>query len=154
MSLMVGWVFATNGCHSLEQDTHNPAVAGADPSSLVRALYDGNAIAWPQDAAHRSPLLSARLSAAFETSQRKYGQFFLTFDPIVNGQDALIEGLVVYPALFDGDRAYVNVRFTNFDQDNALVYSFVAEDGKWKLDELASIGGEARWLLTDMLQNP
>ena len=99
-------------------------------------------------------MLSARLSAAVATSQRTYGHLYLPFDPVVNGKDALIAGLVVHPAVVDGDRAYVNVRFRNFGQDNALVYSFVKEDGGWKLDELASIGGDFRWLLTDVLRNP
>ncbi len=153
--LMLCPLFAAGGCHSLTHPDDDSAPPRTSPSSLVESFYRGDSPAvWPENAQHRSPLLSARLSAAVAVSQRTYGQFFLTFDPIVNGQDALIEDLVVHPALIDGDRAWVTVRFRNFDQDNALVYSFVSEDGRWKLDELASIGGDTRWLLTEVLQNP
>ena len=69
-------------------------------------------------------------------------------------QDALITNLVVYPAIIDGNRAQVYVRFRNFDTDNAMIYSFVSESRAWKLDEIAAVGDETRWLLTDVLRNP
>ena len=125
-------------------------------STLVRGFYKGKNLEpfWSDDPNQRSILLSDHLAGLFTSNQNKFGQLTITFDPIVNGQDALIPNLVVYPALFDGNRAHVHVRFRNFDTDNALVYSFAREGGDWKLDEIAAVGGDTRWLLTDVIRNP
>ncbi len=126
----------------------------ADPSTIVRDIYANKFdTIWPETEEHRSDLLSDSLSASFTKSIRTYGQFALTFDPIINGQDALIEHLVIDSAVVKGDYASVKVRFRNFGEDNVLVYSFVLEDDRWKLDELASIGDDG-WLLSEVLQNP
>jgi len=127
-----------------------------DPSVIVTGFYTGQSLdlTWVEGAGPDSGQMSERLLAAYVESQRTYNGYAITFDPVVNGQDALIEDLVVHAAVIDGSRAYVNVRFRNFDTDNVLVYSFVCEDRFWRLDELASIGGEVRWVFSDVLQNP
>jgi len=127
-----------------------------DPSAIVEGFYNhkNTEYLWSDDPEKPSPLFSKYLAQQYVSGLRKHGQLLITFDPIVNGQDALITNLVVYPAIIDGNRAQVYVRFRNFDSDNAMVYSFVSESRVWKLDEIAAIGGETRWLLTDVLRNP
>jgi len=127
-----------------------------DPSIIVKGFYNHQNIEklWSDDPEKPSPLFSKALAQLYASGLRKHGQFVITFDPIVNGQDALITNMIVYPAIIDGNRAQVYVRFRNFDSDNAMVYSFVSESRVWKLDEIAAIGGKTRWLLTDVLRNP
>ena len=128
----------------------------ADPSVIVTGFYSGQSLdlTWVEGASSDSGQMSERLMALFAESQRAHNGFAVTFDPVVNGQDALIEDLVVHAAVIDGSRAYVNARFRNFGTDNVLIFSFVCEDRSWRLDEIASIGGEFRWVFTDVLQNP
>ena len=128
-----------------------------DPVNIVRGFYQQQQHLdqfWSVDPATRSMLFSKRLAALFTSNQRKYGQVMITFDPIVNGQDALITDLVVNPSVIHRNRAYVHVHFRNFGHDIAMVYHFIRERDGWKLDEIAAIGGEARWLLSDVLLNP
>jgi hypothetical protein len=137
---------------ALESASHNKQ----DPTTIVKGFYNHQnvEILWSDDPEKPSPRFSKGLAQRYASGLRKHGQFVITFDPIVNGQDALITNLVVYPAIIDGNRAQVYARFRNFDTDNAMVYSFVSESRAWKLDEIAAIGGEIRWLLTDVLENP
>lgn len=127
-----------------------------DPAGIVAALYAGQGLDFNGEAGAiaRPGQTSKRLSAVYAQSQRDYDGFALTFDPVVNGQDALIEDLVIHPALIDADHAYVTVRFLNFGTDNVLVFSFVCEDRAWRVDEIASIGGDTRWVLSEVLRNP
>ena len=127
-----------------------------EPTILVRGFYVGKKLDlfWSEDPVNRAKLLSKHLAKLFTLNQIRFGNVTITFDPFVNGQDALITNLLVYPATIDGNRAHVLVRFRNFDTDNVMLYSFIREADSWKLDEIASVGGETRWLLTDVLINP
>jgi hypothetical protein len=128
----------------------------ASPWTIVDNFYnshDANPF-WSDDPLTRATLFSNKLAKEFTIGIEKYGQFLITFDPFLNGQDAKISKLVIHPATFSDNRAFVKVSFCNFDQDNLLIYSFVAENDQWKLDEIASVGGEFRWLLTEILHNP
>lgn len=126
------------------------------PCEIVNAFYAGQGQEnfWSDDPQQRAKLLSESLAISFTDNEKKFGELMITFDPFVNGQDALISDLQVNKAVIDTNRALVPVRFKNFSQDNLLVYSFVLEDSTWKLDEIAAIGGEARWTLTEVLFNP
>jgi hypothetical protein len=77
----------------------------------------------------------------------------LEFDVIVNGQDWELKGVRVELATLSDRRASVAARFTNIGTPQEIVYSFVRETGKWKLDEVASRTGPEteRWTLSRLL---
>ena len=139
--------------HASAQDALSALDSASDPVAIVNSFYDGsnNEILWPDDPKNPSQIHSSRLAELYAESLDKRGQFALTFDPIVNGQDALISNLVVYPSVMGLRNAQIIAHFHNFDTENILVYSFIWQSGEWKLDEIASINGDARWLLTDIL---
>lgn len=126
------------------------------PEQIVSGFYAGKYLEpfYSDDAEQRATLLSKELGASFSKNEKQYGEVLITFDPFVNGQDAKLSELKVDRAIIKMNRALVYVNFLNFDQDISLLYVFVCENDVWKLDEIASIGDGARWLLTDVLLNP
>ncbi len=60
----------------------------------------------------------------------------LDFDPFYNAQDFEIKNLVVGGAKIKGAKATVPVTFTNFKQKNALTYSLIKQNGKWKVSDV------------------
>ncbi|MBT8142678.1 MAG: DUF3828 domain-containing protein [Gammaproteobacteria bacterium] len=123
---------------------------------LVEGFYQGDKLEafWTSEPDMYSTLLSKHLIELFENNRKQHDDLFLGFDPFVNGQDALIKDLVVYPVQVNGLNATVRASFKNFDHEITLIYSFVWEGSVWKLDEMVSISGGYRWLLSDVLINP
>jgi len=105
---------------------------------------------WSEDSKH----LSKSLLQQVNQNRKKYDGLFLGFDPFVNGQDAKISNLVIHAPQLSDSSATVKVNFLNFEKENVLIYIFVKEDGIWKLDDIASILGDFRWLLSEVVNNP
>lgn len=75
----------------------------------------------------------------------------LSFDPFVDGQNALIFDFVASDPITIGDRALVNVTFKNFGNPTALTLALIQEADGWKVDDVASMGVERHWLLSWLL---
>ena len=124
--------------------------------SLVEGFYQGKNLAsfWSYNPEESSSLRSQHLSELFTQNIKKHEELFLGFDPFVNGQDALITEISVKTIYILNQHAIVMATFKNFDSDNTLLYSFVMENEQWKLDEISSVTGDSRWMLTNVLINP
>ena len=76
----------------------------------------------------------------------------LSFDPFIEGSNSLLLDLQIGEPMVMGDRATAGVTFHNFDHKSLLNLSLVKEADGWKVDDIASLGGEQNWLLSWLLQ--
>jgi hypothetical protein len=60
------------------------------------------------------------------------------FDPLVDGQDAIITGFVMKTESMDDSEAKVLVRFNNFETPVKLRFNLVKEAGNWLIDDIES----------------
>ena len=78
----------------------------------------------------------------------------LDWDFVIDGQDWTLSNINVGAAVVDGDKATVTVRFRNFKTPCVNVYSFVREDGLWKVDEIeVQQGAEAPVRIAKLLRD-
>jgi hypothetical protein len=76
----------------------------------------------------------------------------LSFDPFIEGQHSLLLDVAITDPVLSGKYAVANVSFHNFDHASLLSVSLVKEDDGWKVDDIASLGNEQKWLLSWLLQ--
>jgi hypothetical protein len=137
-----------------------PAKAG-ELEELVRGLYRP----YERDAAAPSALRllrphpSKRLRALIAKEERCTAKSReicnLDFDVIINGQDWELKNLRIEPAKLEADRASVVARFINIDTPQRIVYKFVRESSRWRLEDVESLVPEAdRWSLSRILARP
>jgi len=131
------------------------------PKALVEAIYQ------PYQNRQRHIDLSIFYSQGLKTlfaqradQERADGQAtpqsdlgILEFNPFVEGDNYLLFDLVISEPLVIGDTAIVAVSFHNFDHPSLLSLSLRREAGGWKVDDVASMGGEEHWLLSWLLSN-
>ena len=121
-----------------------PARAG-DLEDLVRGWYRSS----ERDAATPSalrllrPHASRRLAALIDKEERCTAKTKkicnVHFDVIINGQDWELKNLRVEPVKLEGERASVVARFLNMDTPQEIVYKFVRESSRWRLDDVESL---------------
>jgi hypothetical protein len=73
------------------------------------------------------------------------------FDPFVNAKHYLMLDFVVGEPVISGDHALVDVSYKNFDHPTVLSLSLVKAADGWKIDDVASLGGDQHWLLSWLL---
>lgn len=135
-----------------------PVMAQSAPETIVKDIYDtyggaGQIGLWPSDPGPRE-MFSARLRPLLEKDYERAesdGIGLLDFDIFVDGQDFDLSDVKIGKATVSGDRATVEARFRNFGEPRRVVYSFVREDGAWKIDEVSSPDGEYPWALSELL---
>jgi hypothetical protein len=66
----------------------------------------------------------------------------LDWDFVIDGQDWRISNVNVGSPVIDGDKATVTVTFKNFKESCINVYSFVRENGAWKVGEIETKSGK------------
>jgi hypothetical protein len=134
-----------------------PAKAG-ELEELVRGWYRP----YERDAATGSalellrPHASKRLAALIDKEERCTAKTKeicnLDFDVIINGQDWELKNLRIEPAKLERDRASVAVRFTNIEAPQEIVYRFVRQSGRWRIDEVEALAPAVqRWTLSQIL---
>ena len=142
----------------------NPAAAKAfdSPRELVEAIYAPYRAG--QQAADVSQFYSERLQQFFSDHADSVaaqaeagvpvavGDSALDFNPFVDGQNALLLDVAIGEPQVVGDQALVTVTFHNFDVPTLLSLSLVREPDGWKVDDIASMGGEQNWMLSWLLQ--
>ncbi len=124
----------------------------ADPAAWLRQIYD------LYRRAEKSPALqnqatdelvmkraSKSLAALFrknrDCEKKAKGICALDRDFVVDGQDYALSNVEVGSPALAGDKATVTVTFRNFDETDVNVYSFVRENGQWKVDDIETTQG-------------
>ena len=141
--------------------TAAPAVARAagenSPADVVTAIYriyagpkgdyqSGN-LDDKRVAAYLSKSLRAALRA-MDARSRKLNEPILDFDPVTDSQDPQVERLTIAP---EGDAAAV-ATFYGGEVKHVIRYSFVREDGAWKVDDIAGGAGDETFDLRDIIK--
>jgi hypothetical protein len=101
-----------------------------------------------------NPHLSSRLKALYaeylrNSSPDEVGP--LDFDPFISAQDYQLKDLSIKSQAISGDTATVVVEFMNFDYWTELTYSFVRENGAWRVDDIRSDDDQYPWVLSAIL---
>ncbi|MDU8929110.1 trypsin-like peptidase domain-containing protein [Alisedimentitalea sp. MJ-SS2] len=97
-----------------------------------------------------NPYIHASLASLLKQDEERYHPY-LEFDPIVDGQDALIRDVAVSWQLFgEGTEieTRVTAKFKNFDEEKVVVYYFKPSDELWKLANIKT----RDWDLREMLE--
>jgi hypothetical protein len=135
------------------------AAGDASPADVVTAIY--RAYAGPKGdyqtgnlddkrvAVYLSRSLRATLKA-MDARSRKFNEPILDFDPVTDSQDPEVEKLTIAPA---GDAAAV-ATFYSGDVKHVIRYSFVREDGAWKVDDISGGAGDETFDLRDIIKPP
>ncbi|MEJ8571839.1 DUF3828 domain-containing protein [Microbaculum marinum] len=133
------------------------AVAQETPDQVVRSIYatyEGQGLGIsPADPGMRE-IFSARLQALLAEEDQRIesdGIGLLDFDVFVDGQDFQVTDLQIGKPQVSGDEAHLDVRFLNFGEPREYRYSFVKESGRWRIDEIETVGADTDWKLTSLL---
>ncbi len=100
-------------------------------------------------AVYLSKSLRAALKA-MDARSRKLDEPILDFDPVTDSQDPQVETLSIAAA---GDAA-ATATFFSGDVKHVIRYSFVREDGEWKVDDIAGGAGDETFDLRDIIKPP
>ncbi len=124
------------------------------PEALIKALYAYDLDKTPNDApSPYQPFFSRGLSKLFvadraRTPDDEVGA--IDFDPVISGQDGKATKLRLGPVTTKGERAELDVFFTNFEPV-VLHYTLVREKGGWTVDDIENRKGENAWGLRELL---
>jgi hypothetical protein len=145
-----------------------------DPVTILNAIYaraakgkgDGGGAFIIESKAAKTKYLSKSLVALWakadaHTPKGDVGP--VDFDPVTNSQDPDVKTFKVTAEKLDVDNAVIAVTIAGRGAarakpaDNLIRYSFVRDDGRWKIDDISgSSDGEAwsiRGMLTDSLKS-
>jgi hypothetical protein len=129
-----------------------PAAPADDPLALITAIYrtyrDGN------DHPGLPGVYSRRLQGLLDadeknTPQGEVGK--LDGDVFVDGQDWSLSNLRIALVSRSAAKAQVRAKFENFKQPRDIVFDLVREDGRWAIDEVASLRAGNRWSMSKIL---
>ncbi len=141
-----------------------PMIFGGAPVDSPRALLD--AIYQPLQAgqqinleehysAHLQDLVVYNLQSNIEDRSGikidPQAPDIVDFNPFLNGNDAPVANLAVSEPVIQGDTAVAMVSFDSSGVSTILTISMV-NDGDWKIDDIASLGGGENWLYSWLLQ--
>ena len=126
-----------------------------DPVTLIAAIYKTYTDIGPGDDGMPGlpGVYSQRLQAlidkdAQETPEGEVGR--LDWDVFVDGQDWQLTELKIAPVANDGANAQVRATFKNFGEPRDLLYTLVAEDGRWRIDDVEETL-KPRWIMSKVL---
>ena len=145
-----------------------------EPVAIINAIYaraakgkgDGGGAFMIENKAAKTKYLSKALVALWakadaHTPKGDVGP--VDFDPVTNSQEPDVKSFTVAAEKFDADKALIAVTIAGRGAprakpaDNVIRYSFVRDDGQWKIDDIAGTSdGEAwsiRGMLADSLKN-
>lgn len=121
------------------------------PEALLEAFYEPYFTDdFPEfEADFRSEALNALYDADAEnTPEGEMGA--LDFDPYIDGQDFDLADLVIGEPQQVGDRATVDVTFTNFGEPRHIVYDLVYENGGWRINDVAGENADFTYRLSEI----
>jgi hypothetical protein len=135
------------------------AAGEGSPADVTTAIYHiyagpkGDYQAGNLDDKRVAVYLSKSLRAALkamDARSRKLNEPILDFDPVTDSQDPEVEKLTIAP---EGDAA-ATATFFSGDVKHVVRYSFVREDGAWKVDDISGGAGDDKWDLRDIVKPP
>lgn len=100
-------------------------------------------------AVYLSKSLRAALKA-MDARSKKLNEPILDFDPVTDSQDPQVEKLTIAA---ESD-AVAAATFFSGDVKHVVRYSFVREDGAWKVDDIAGGAGDETFDLRDIIKPP
>ena len=135
------------------------AAGEASPADVVTSIY--RAYAGPKgdyqtgnlDDKRVANYLSKSLRAALkamDARSKKLNEPILDFDPVTDSQDPEVEKLTIAP----GGDAAATATFFSGDVKHVIRYSFVREDGAWKVDDISGGAGDETFDLRDIIKPP
>ncbi len=129
------------------------------PADVVTAIYriyagpKGDYQSGNLDDKRVAVYLSRSLRAALkamDARSKKLNEPILDFDPVTDSQDPEVEKLTIAA---EGDAAAI-ATFSSSDVQHVVRYSFVREDGAWKVDDISGGAGDDKWDLRDIIKPP
>ena len=150
------------------------AASPDDPVAIVNAIYaraakgkgDGGGGFIIENKAAKAKYLSKALVALWakadaHTPKGDVGP--VDFDPVTNSQEPDVKSFTVVTEKLEADRAVIAVTIVGrgaaraHSVDNTIRYSFVGDDGLWKIDDISGASDGEPWsiraMLTDSLKN-
>ena len=133
--------------------------ADTAPADIVTAIYHiyagpkGDYQTGNLDDKRVAVYLSKSLRAALkamDARSKKLNEPILDFDPVTDSQDPQVERLTIAP---EGDAAAV-ATFYSGEVKHVIRYSFVREDGAWKVDDISGGAGDEKFDLRDIIKPP
>ena len=100
-------------------------------------------------AVYLSKSLRAALKA-MDARSKKLNEPILDFDPVTDSQDPQVEKLTIAA---EGDTV-ATATFFSGDVKHVVRYSFVREDGAWKVDDISGGAGDETFDLRDIIKPP
>jgi len=141
-----------------------PSICGGAPADAPRSLLDtiyqplqaGQEINLEEHySAHLQDLVVYNLQSNIEDRSGvkidPQAPGIVEFNPFLNGSDAPVANLAVSEPVVQGDAAVALVSFNSSGVSTILTISMV-NDGDWKVDDIASLGGGENWLYSWLLQ--
>jgi hypothetical protein len=143
--------------------------APSDPVAIVNAIYvraakgkgDGGGAFIIETKAAKARYLSRsliRLWADADAHTPKGDVGPIDFDPVTNSQDPDLKSFKVAAEKLDADKAVIAVTITGHHspssrpEDQLIRYSFVRDDGQWKIDDISGTSGGEAWSIREMLR--
>ncbi len=136
-----------------------PAAGESSPADVTTAIYriyagpKGDYQTGNLDDKRVAVYLSKSLRAALkamDARSKKLNEPILDFDPVTDSQDPEVEKLTIAP---EGDAA-ATATFFSGDVKHVVRYSFVREDGGWKVDDISGGAGDETFDLRDIIKPP
>jgi hypothetical protein len=144
-----------------------PAVTN-DPVAIVNAIYaraakgkgDGGGVFIIETKAAKAKYLSKsliRLWADADAHTPKGDVGPIDFDPVTNSQEPDLKSFKVAAEKLDADKAVVAVtiaghRAPSKPEDQVVRYSFVRDNGQWKIDDISGVSDGEAWSIREMLR--
>ncbi len=138
-----------------------PPTPGPDakPEEIVKNLYDSYAIEGGFD--YMGDKLRPRyftqatgdlLKKVFVKSEAD-NEPGIDYEPLIDGQDGEVKGLVITPTASTPVKATVEARFTSFEDKMTVIFDFVPEKNVWKIDDIRDKEGNSlKAVAKDFLQ--
>lgn len=126
---------------------------GDEPEVYVASVYDRLANHQPWETP--DDLYTPRLAALWEDMRRDAGDEVgrVDFDFWVNAQDSELSGFSFggEPVQGNPERRIITARFRNLDRDEIIAFYWERIDGRWRLDDVQSLGADP-WTLSVILK--
>jgi hypothetical protein len=123
----------------------------ADPVKLITAIYQtytvDNSPAVPNVYSRRLQLLLD--TDAKNTPPGDAGT--IDWDVFVDGNNWELSNLRIALVARSGSDATVQVSFDNFGKPRKQLFALIREQGKWRIDDIASMREGARWTMSKIL---
>jgi Protein of unknown function (DUF3828) len=128
------------------------AAPADDPLALIQSIYRSYQAG--TDTPGHSGVYSRRLQGLVDADEKntpkgEVGK--IDWDVFVDGNDWALSKLRIVLESASANRARVRARFLNFKELRDMAFDLVREDGRWVIDEVASMRKGGRWTMSKVL---